>query len=466
MKSSIVQSSWLGETGRRLDPGPYLSGAIEAKAVLVSLRAKKTRLGDLTLGGDAGVFHAGRIGRTYVSSPEFGLPFLGSTDILSADLSYLPFLSKRLVEQHPQFLIRKDWSLITRSGNIGRMSFARADMDGMACSEHVMRVIPDLQIIPPGYLYAFLRSRFGVPMITSGTYGAIIQHIEPEHIVDLPVPRLGNVEQTAHELISEASRLRTFCQHRLNEATSQLFRAVGLRDITGWDWHSDGPDLGFPAKSVNQSSLRALNFNPRLGQLITNLKAVRHREFGDVCLPDTLRRGGRFKRIDADEQFGVELVGQKQLFWSRSEGRFLAKKALPAEVFVEDGSILVAARGTLGESEIFCRAEFVWGQLTRKAYSEDLLRIIADKSRIEPGYLFAFVRSESMFRMLRSISTGTKLQDHHPRFLALLPIPIADDATREAIHRMVVEGATAKNRALALEDKATNAVEQAIEGGR
>jgi type I restriction enzyme S subunit len=244
-----------------------------------------------------------------------------------------------------------------------------------------------------------------------------------------------------------------------------LFRAVGIEAIRAEDWHTNGPDLGFSVPSVRQSSLRALNFNPRFSALLQKLKSVRHKELGELCVPRTLRRGDRYKRIDADKEFGVELIGQKQLFWLRSEGRFLARKALPADASVEEGCILVAARGTLGENELFCRAEFVWGQMTTKAYSEDLLKILADEREVDRGYLFAFARSETMFRMLRSISTGTKLQDHHPRLLASLPIPFADDATREVIHRWVIEGSSAKDRALTLENEAVATVEGAIGGG-
>ncbi len=71
-----------------------------------------------------------------------------------------------------------------------------------------------------------------------------------------------------------------------------------------------------------------------------------------------------------------------------------------------------------------------------------------------------------MFRMLRSISTGTKLQDHHPHLLSTLPIPLAGDKERLAIHNSVIEAADAKSRALALENEAVDVVEQEIAGGR
>ena len=138
-----VMVSWMREQGVRLDAPPFLSGAIEARKLLERLPVKKEPLERLTLGGEEGIFHAGRIKRQWVTDPKYGIPFLSSTDILQADLSRLALISKRAVKENPKLTIRKDWSLITRSGSIGRMAYVRSDMDGMACSEHVMRVVPN-----------------------------------------------------------------------------------------------------------------------------------------------------------------------------------------------------------------------------------------------------------------------------------------------------------------------------------
>jgi type I restriction enzyme S subunit len=204
-----VMASWLREQGFRLDAPPFLSGALEARKLLERLSVKKEPLVSLTQ-EELGIFHAGRIKRHWVTEPEYGILFLSSTDILQADLSHLSLISKRVVAENPQLTIRKDWSLITRSGSIGRMAYARPDMDGMACSEDVLRVVPNPDRVLPGYLYAFLSSKFGVPLVVGGTYGAIIQHIEPHHIANLPVPRLGEkIETRAHTLVQKAAEERT-----------------------------------------------------------------------------------------------------------------------------------------------------------------------------------------------------------------------------------------------------------------
>src|SRR5690349_19081567 len=89
-----VMSSWFGLNGCRLDSKPYLSDSMEAKAQLARLAVQKSILMELTLGGLNGIINAGRIARNWVNDPEYGIPFLSSTDILQADLSNLSLISK------------------------------------------------------------------------------------------------------------------------------------------------------------------------------------------------------------------------------------------------------------------------------------------------------------------------------------------------------------------------------------
>lgn len=461
MKVKAIRAAWLERDGRRLDCNPYMSGALEAKDTLELLAVPKEHLRDIT----SGIFHAGREGRQWVDHPDYGVPFLGSTDILQADLSTLPLLSAKQVQGNPHFTIQSGWTLITRSGSIGRMAYARSDMAGMACSEHVLRVVANNAKVPSGYLYAFLSSKFGVPLIIGGTYGSVIQSIESIHIENLPVPRFGEVfEFEVHSLVDEAAHLLTQYQHGIRKATDDLFSSVGLRDIAPYEWHTWGTDTGFSMPAPNVYSLRALNFNPRFRRLDSSIRSVPHKTLGEICLPGTLARGGRFKRIDADPQHAYQLIGQKELFWLQPEGRWIAKTALGPGVLVDEGAVLVAAQGTLGETELFCRAEFVWGQAKERAYSEHILRVIADESVMPRGCLFAFMRSETAFRMLRSISVGTKLQDHHYAFKHQLPVPYPDRDTQLRIHRMVTEAYTAREQAVRLLNKARLRVEKRITG--
>ena len=464
MKIKVVSSAWLERGGRRLDSQPHLRGGLEARLRLDALEVAKDRLQDLTVGGSAGIYHAGRKARTWVVDPQLGVPFVSSSRVMAADYSSLPLLSARQVEANPAFRIRPTWTLITRSGTIGRMVYARPDMDGMACSEHLMRVVPDAARVPAGYLYAFLRSRFGVPMVVSGTYGSIIQSIEPRHLIDLPVPRLGpQLEARVHALVEQSAEFLAGYQSAIVEATRVLFEGLGLTDVRPEQWHGRGRDLGFAADFPRVESFRAANYNPRFESLCAGIRGGPWQPLAEVCVPGSLRRGGRFKRVDADPDHAYRLVGQKQLFWLRPEGRWIAKWAVGEDVLVEPGTTLVAAQGTLGESELFCRAEFAWGPALELAYSEHLLRVVADEQVMLRGALFAFLRSETAFRMLRSIAVGTKLQGHHYAALPKLPIPIPARAVQREVHEIVTHAYEARHRAVALEREAVAKVEDAIE---
>ncbi|WP_026223426.1 methylation-associated defense system restriction endonuclease subunit S MAD5 [Methylosarcina fibrata] len=457
-QTKVIPSTWLTHNGRRLDCGPYMSGAIEAIELLKKLRTET--LETIT----DGIFHAGREGRQYVVDAEYGVPFMGSTDILAFDLSSQPLLSKRQVEKNPNFTIRKGWTLITRSGTTGRMAYGRKAMDGMACSEHVMRVVPNTNKVQPGYLYAFLSSRFGIPIVVSGTYGSIIQSIEPHQVANLPVPRLGLVEGHAHQLVEESAQLLSLGQNQLNEATNLFFSSVGLSDITQADWHSWGSDLGF-SSNVDIRSLRALNYNQRFCRLVDMIKSTDWKSLEQICLPGSIKRGGRYNRIDADPEHSYHMIGQKEIFWLRPEGRWIAKSCVDKEVLVEPGTILIAGAGTFGEFELYCRSELIWGKAAERAYSELFYRVIADEGEMLPGCLFAFMRSEIAFRMIRSISFGSKLQYPLISLLHELPVPYPSRQVQDEINQLVINAYESRDRAIELEDQARTLVEQAIEKG-
>jgi hypothetical protein len=458
-----IPSSWLENNGRRLDCGPYMSGSVEIRELLK--RNKPELLPSLTAGHEGGIYYGPRSPRNYVVDSVHGVPFLTTTFMMQADLTRLPLVSKKealsksLINQR----VKEGMTLITRSGTVGRTIYARASMNAIWSNEDIIKVVADPSKIRSGYLFAYLCTRFGVPFVVSGKYGSVITHLEPEHFKDLLVPRLGSkVEQKAHDLVELSARLLTKYQSDLNEATKLYFDSVGASDITAGEWHAWGTDVGFSATAGIQS-LRALNFNPRFNRLCERIKQGPWKPLGELCVPGTLKRGARFNRIEAAPEFAYRLIGQKELFWLRPEGRWIARKSVTSGVLVQDGCVLVAAQGTLGESELYCRAEFATGKALENAYSEHILRVLADESLIERGALFAFMRSESAFRMLRSISVGSKLQDHHYAMLPSLPIPYPPASVRERCHKLVVDAYKARERAVAQEDEARALVEQTIE---
>ena len=94
LKTATIRSSWMTGYGYRMDCQPYLGGALETKILLEKLPLRKDKLASLAVGGMSGIYYAGRETIHWVSDPELGIPCLGSTDIIKAELHELPFISK------------------------------------------------------------------------------------------------------------------------------------------------------------------------------------------------------------------------------------------------------------------------------------------------------------------------------------------------------------------------------------
>ncbi|HBR4454658.1 TPA: restriction endonuclease subunit S [Klebsiella pneumoniae] len=465
-----VPSSWIEKQARRLDCGPYMSGAMEARELLGNLRAKKDHLQDLTEGGISGIINAGRITRLWIETPEHGYRFLSSTDISQNDLRTVPYIAKSAGTQNRHLLIKENWTLITRSGSVGKMAYARTDMSGMACTEDVLRIIPNRSLVPPGYIYAYLCTKFGVPLVISGTYGSIITHLEPHHIADLPVPRLGRIEGEVHELIKMSADLRTEANNELTVASNQYLSAAGIEDITPDYWHTNSGRMGF-STSVSKMSLRAINYLPVNQHLEDFVKrnSSSWKPLSDITVSGTLRSGPRFKRIDAAPEFGVELVGQGECFNLRPSGRWIAKKYLPDDqlLFPPDGAIMIAAQGCAGEHDLFGRAQFITGKRLNYAYSQHFLRVIADENEIPRGALFAYLNSQIAYRIRKGYQIGSMQQDFHPDMIKQMPVPIIERAEAEKIDAAVRSAYKKFDDAIDAEDEAVALVERTIEeGGR
>lgn len=443
-----------------------MSGAFEAKLKLEMIRAKKEPLRDVCLGGLDGLVNAGRIKRIWVDDPQHGIRFLSSTDILKSDLSDLRLISHKAIQENPKLMIKQGWILITRAGTIGRMAYARHDMDGMACSEDVLRIIPDNQKILSGYLFAYLRCKFGVPLVVGGTYGAIIQHIEPQHIAGLPVPRLGvDVESQVHQLITNAAARFAQAQSLYQQATRRALEYAGLPELSPAQWHSRRA-ISFSTSIDSYSRLRALSYEPRLQQIIALVQKGRHATLGSLLSRPPFRPN-RFSRIDVDPGLGIQLVGQREMFFRRWDGRWISASGVSnqQDLLAPAGTIALACIGTLGEHEVYGRVVRVRPAQALFALSDNVLQLRVDNTVIPSGYLFALLRSETYFRSFRCLSVGGKQQVLHPIFLSEIPIPLAPRPVMDTIDSDIREADSLCDHALTEEDTAIRLVEAEIEKG-
>ena len=458
-----VPSTWLENNGRRLDCGPYVSGAIEARELIRQLPMRKDHLQDLTEGGINGIINAGRITRLWVDDDLHGCPFLSSTDILQADLSNISYIAKSAVRHNRQLLIKDRWTLITRSGTIGRMTYARSEMRGMACSEDVLRVVPDQEKVLPGYIYAYLCSKYGVPLVVSGTYGSIITHLEPSHIADLPVPRLGEIEDQAHELIQQAADLRTNASELLKEATSSIAAHLGT------------PTLRKTYSSAQVVSSSEIEKTMRMEGYFYNQRAREADQWATTHNNGVWSLGDiadvydvpLFKHIYVEKEYGVPFFTSGDLFkLERKPEKHLSNtqtKDLDKYILGRNW-VLLARSGQLGG--IICRPQFSDSSMEGAATSDHVIRIISKGEVVPAGYLYAYLSTQEIgYPLLMRTSCGTSIPALWPTYLKSIPVVRAPITFMKSIDAEVKSAFEMRVEATRLEDEARTLVEHTIEEG-
>ncbi|MEZ9441436.1 methylation-associated defense system restriction endonuclease subunit S MAD5, partial [Vibrio atlanticus] len=424
---------------------------------LESLKCIKEPLRNITLG----LVNAGRIKRVWAKSSEYGRPFLSSTDILKTDLSNIKAISHKAVEENPKLLIKQGWSLITRAGSIGKMSYCREDMDDMACTEDVLRVIPNVEKVEPGYLYAYLSSCYGLPLIISGTYGAIIQHIEPAHIADLPVPRLGDVENRVAELIDEAANARSLSAEKQQEAICRIDNLLGKGSSGSADIeHEKCSQIvsstflkdRFDAFYFSSESLLA-----RSSFDCEKFESKKLSDVSEVFIPNI------FKRLYSDDpEFGFPYITGADVFrLSPASDKYLLKGvATGNRLILEEGMIVVQEAGQLGG--LIGRSVYVGKSLDGFACTNNMVRIKTyDKS--DSGYLFALLSTEHGVRLIARESAGSSIPHIDEKRVKNIRIPWPNKTVRAEISALVMEGVKLRDRACKAEEEAKALVENAIE---
>lgn len=151
------------------------------------------------------VFNPPRFKRVRVQGDDHGVPYLTGAQMMEARPPRSSFISRSETKDLQRYLVQRDWLLITDSGTIGLVTYVMGDLEGCAITNNVIRVVPNPERALPGYIYAYLTSPEGQELIKANTYGSVINHIEPHHVYQLPMPLPPlEVQQAIHDKVHKA----------------------------------------------------------------------------------------------------------------------------------------------------------------------------------------------------------------------------------------------------------------------
>lgn len=179
---SMPSNSIINSKEFRLDAAHYSPELFRAIDVLQNSGMQVERLANVV----QRVFIPPRFKRNYVEA-EHGVPFLQGSHVVHFQPAGLKYLSRHYGNLE-QWTIDAGWVLVTRSGTTGRATICPEEWDGWACSEHILRIIPNERKCLSGYLCSFLSSPMGQIQLTANIYGAVVDELTEDQTKDILVP--------------------------------------------------------------------------------------------------------------------------------------------------------------------------------------------------------------------------------------------------------------------------------------
>jgi type I restriction enzyme S subunit len=276
-------------------------------------------------------------------------------------------------------------------------------------------------------------------MIQQKTYGSVVQHIEPHHIADLPVPLPdATVQERIHALVDGAAAARTEAARLLDEAGAYFDALAGPMPSA----HDHARAAAIVARARLDGRLDAFYHvgwaaEPQLpgGERIGHLAEV----ISTSRVPRIyVERGAPF--LSGIDVFRI---------CPPIRVRLATRIAESFDARVRAGDLAVQGSGQ--RYGLVGRVAYIGRRLDGWASSHDLFRIRASDPTIT-ARIFAFLRSESGHRVMLRHSYGTSIPHVNPQGIADVEVPL-----------LPPELNVKANRALELREQADADEERAIQ---
>ena len=461
MKIKTVNSQWFADESYRLDCSPYIAGAIEAKQRIKNLDVEKKPLRDLVLSED-GLYKGKMIKRIFVNSYKDGVQFLTTSGMLRFDLRAIPILAKKSANSDPACFIYEGTILISAAGTIGNMAYVRRDMDGIFACGDILKVVPDFKKISPGYLYTYLSSIYGLPQVTQGTYGSIVQHLDPKHIADLSVPIFKRSdEKSINDFMKGAADERSKAKSLLDECRRRVSDLIDFKNASK-DITNDAINSIISSKKliVRLDSYYYSVRNLKLRECITaNNGLVCHLgEVSEVFIPNIFKR-----KYSIEKEFGIPYITGADVFkTSPSSDRYLMKGVVEKNrLKLEKGMIIIQEAGQLGG--LIGRSVFVGKHLANFACSNNMIRVTGNDIH-DSYYLYVLLSLPEYVELISAEAAGSSIPHIEEKRVKKLLIYWPDKDVRDSISRKVKTAVDLLDKASENETKAYELLDKLVKG--
>ncbi|HKZ41052.1 MAG TPA: restriction endonuclease subunit S, partial [Candidatus Hodarchaeales archaeon] len=307
----------------------------------------------------------------------------------------------------------------------------------------------------------------GQVLLKTNNYGAVVQHIEPEHLEQVSIPNPPSLlKRNIHTRVMDSFKLRDESNALIDEAQRELAEELKLpaleklapKRFTTFGLHA------FSAKLSNLHGRFEGTFHTPLINNITQHLREHCDEVttvGDERISKRILLPGRFKRIYVEEGQGVVFFGGKQLLELDPTGeKFLSlslhSNRIHGDLRLSENMVLVSRSGTIGKVNIVPKHWVNW------IANEHIIRIIPQSDDLA-GYIFAWLDSEFGYELIRRFSYGSVVDELDTNQLSQVQIPLLRDKKAQAsINTRVLTANEKRYQAYLLEQEAIAMVENMV----
>ena len=451
------------DSGFRLKAGVYGIEVRQIRKDLERCRWNIVHLGDKFI-EDA--FYLGRFKRIYVDE-KVGIPFILPSQITEIYPKAGKFISPTTDIDIESTRVEKGQVLLTRSGTIGVVSYVSKTLENRSLSDDV---IPIKASEYSGYVYAYLKSKAGQLLIETNNYGAVIEHVEPEHLNHIPIPNPPPIlKQEIHDLIEESFKLRDESNELMDTAQVLLKTALQLPSIGAFHERAEQFDN---MASVLNYSISSTEVIDRLdgSYYVPIVKAIEQHiaktareivKVADSQISQSVTLPGRFKRVYVEEGNGVVFFGGKQLHeLDPSNKKYLSigqhKERIIGDLGVNTNSILITRSGTIGKVAIVPKHWKGW------IPNEHIIRVVPIDDKIA-GYLYAWLLSDYAYPLITRYIHGAVIDEINDEQVSEIIVPLLhDENVQREINDTILEANRKRTEAYTLEQEALRVLDEKV----
>ena len=410
-------------------------------------------------------YHRPRFKRIFVEKSNFPIYQPAQiNDLYPKPSAYISGLTQTNIDV---LRVKKGQVLLTCSGTIGNCTYVQNTLDNLIFSHDVIRIEPKEY---NGFIYAFLRSKIGLTLINTNNYGAVVSHIEPEHLNHIPIPNPSPIlKQEIHELIEQSFRLRDESNDLIDEAQDLLKQALQLPKLE--EFQSKAKKFDKKAGVMNYSiplselgnRLDGSYHVPVVQTIKQHLKKTADElvKVGDKRISKSVILPNRFKRVYVEEGNGITFFGGKQIYeLDPSNKKYLSKSQhedrIMDDLKIHTNSILITRSGTIGKVAIVPKHWDSW------IPNEHIIRIKPSSHEIA-GYLYAWLSSDYAYPLITRYTYGAVVDEIDDKHVSEVHVPLLQNKiTQKEINDKVLRANMKRTNAYELEQEALTVLDKKV----